>query len=366
MRIHKLFVLALVLTGGLLPGCRGVEAEKDLVPVSFRVQVQDLTKGAEWTGTTLPVDARLYAVASRKTERGQVDVPSLYMSGAAYTYGRLAHATGETWQLQDATLPLGGYMLDVLAFGAANASWEPASTWTPTLAPSSQPAADYLAFENVDTYASQMDLMYGSVNNYMPGQPGTPALTLSHAQALLVFNIKFDDSAASDAAIGFITDNIDGEGCHFRLKDIAFMDKENHAHYPASIVLADVLLKTRGTFTIDNSKVLLEAGWSDLSASATAYTVPMESPVRTATNAAAHASLVFSNTVASWKRDDIVRGTAYQVGNALLVPEQEVQPFVVFYEYDGTPYHLDVNPPHGVWKAGHQYVYTLVFTKVIP
>ena len=83
---------------------------------------------------------------------------------------------------------------------------------------------------------------------------------------------------------------------------------------------------------------------------------------RSASNTIAQASPLFTNTKDSWKRN-IEREKVYQVGHPLLVPEQPSVGFEVVYTYDNMQFHSRVNVPAGTWQSGHQYIYTLVFSK---
>ena len=216
-----------------------------------------------------------------------------------------------------------------------------------------------MSFENVDTYANQCDLMYG-VANGINALASQPSVSLSHAMAQLVFNVKFENNAA----MAFIETN--GTDYKFKLDDILFLSDAGFTQYvanPASVTAPNVLLKTRGTFTVDNSRNSLSAAWSSLEGHAGAYKVRMDAvpAARSQSNTVAESAPVFDNTESGWKQDGILRNTIYQAGHPLLVPEQSACNMTVVYTYDNIRYHGVLNVPQGSWEAGHKYIYTLVF-----
>jgi len=133
------------------------------------------------------------------------------------------------------------------------------------------------------------------------------------------------------------------------------------------VTAGHITLKTKGTFTINNTGNVLKGDWSSLETVEGAYAVPMGTPPATplVSNNHAESSPVFTNTQGSWKRSDIIRGKIYQVGHPLLVPEQPTQSILVMYTYENVQYYSRLNVPQSVWQSGHTYIYTLVFNNGI-
>lgn len=365
MRIFKYITTVAILLAPLSCEKNSPEPEKGR-PLRLSVVTASFTKGSEFTAAD-PVDeySKILVAMTERDAEGNISRPSIFMSGDAPTTAQLKKEGG-SWVLKDQEiiLPLGSNTLDILAFGTCSDQGQDvsafgSSTWVPEL--NAANAAGSVSFTQ-NTYGDQMDLLYASCNG-MNAHASGGTLEMRHAQALLVFNVKFDESSA---AVAFIEDN--GSNYKFKIDDILFLDNDGYTAYnadPASVPVGNILLKTRGTFSIDNTKVALEAGWSNLSAVADAYSLPMNPTGRSAVNTSAHASCYFKNTdsATDWRRD-ITRGTIYQVGDTLLVPEQDVTTFIVRYTYEGNHYKINVNPPSGRWLAGHTYIYTLTFSNV--
>ena len=366
MRIFKYITTVAILLAPLSCQKNSPQPETGGKPLRLSVVTSSFTKGSEFTAAD-PVDehSKILLTMTQRDAEGIISRPSMFMSGDAPTTAQLKKE-GSSWVVKDhdIVLPPGDNTLDILAFGTCSdkgldVSAFGVSTWVPVL--NTANAAGSVSFTQ-NTYGNQMDLLYASCNG-ISAQSFGGTLQMQHAQALLVFNVKFD---AGSAAVAFIEDN--GTNYKFKIDDILFLDNDGYTAYnadPASVPAGNILLKTRGTFSIDNTKVALEAGWSSLSAVAGAYSLPMNPGGRSAVNTAAHASCYFKNTDSDtdWRRD-ITRGTIYQVGDTLLVPEQDVTPFIVRYTYEGNHYKINVNPPSGRWLAGHTYIYTLTFSNV--
>jgi hypothetical protein len=333
--------------------------------VHFAIESTPFTKGGEFSGTSFSDDhSRLLITASMRDSDGGIAAPSVFTDAGNPTCASLTKE-GDVWSVDGARLllPLGGYTLDVVAFGtdsdAGNdvSSFGTGDAWAPVI--SDTDAASVVSF-TVDTYSRQMDLMYGSVNAV---SGGTAHLSLEHALALLVFNIKF-----TGADVAFIENN--GSDYKFKLDGIFFVNDAGLAQYladPSSVTAENVLLKTRGTFTIDNTKNKLEAGWTDLSAVAGNYSLPMDpapdSPSRVNPSVE---TTVFSDQESSWRTNAIVRDKLYQLGHPLLVPQQPIRDIMLVYTYDGVRYTASVDLPTGYWFSGEKYVYNLVVSRVGP
>lgn len=308
------------------------------------------TKSAEFTGTELSSHSKLLLTACLKNADGRIHTPSLFMEGNEPAAQRLTK-DGSQWKVtgEELILPFGGMMMDVIVFGTDSDEDKDlnafgSSVWVPGL--NSSDAASTVTFTDIDTYSNQMDVMYAAASG-ITAASSTLTLTLRHAMAQLVFNVKFtgDDMA-------FIETN--GTTYKFKIDDILFEDAAGNP-----------LLQTQGTFTIDNRGNTLKAAWSDLSVLTSNKALPMNPSGRSAINTGAESAPVFSNTEESWKTDGITRETkVYQVGEPLLVPEQASVNPVVLYTYGGYQYRSTLNLPRTHWESGHSYIYTLVFSKI--
>lgn len=334
--------------------------------LSVRVESAPYTKGGEFSRTALTSGAKLFLLASQWNAGGTLSQASLFRDGD-YPKAQPMVQDGGAWTPdgENIILPLGGGHIDALLFGAdidsgtVPAGFGSETCWAPAL--NAADAAARVSFENVNTYANQCDLMYGVANGITSSAP-QPSVSLSHAMAQLIFNVKIE----KNDAMAFIETN--GTDYKFKLDDILFLSDAGFTQYvanPASVTAPNVLLKTQGTFTIDNDRNTLMAAWSGLEGQAGAYKVRMDAvpAARSLSNTVAESSPVFDNTETGWKRNDIRRDKIYQVGHPLLVPEQPACNMTVVYTYDNIRYHGVLNVPQGSWEAGHKYIYTLVFTE---
>lgn len=333
--------------------------------LAVRIAPAPYTKGGEFSGTALNEStAKFFMLASLWNADGTLSQASVFNEGGSPKAQPMVR-DGDAWKPdgENVVLPLGGAYMDALLFGADIDSgtvpdgFGSGTCWAPSL--NAADAAARVSFENVDIYANQCDLMYG-VANGINALASQPSVSLAHAMAQLVFNVKFEDNAA----MAFIESN--DSDYKFKLDDILFLSEAGFTQYvanPASVTAPNVLLKTRGTFTIDNDRNTLMAAWSGLEGQAGAYKVRMDAvpAARSQSNTVAESAPVFDNTESGWKQDGILRNTIYQAGHPLLVPEQPACNMTVVYTYDNIRYHGVLNVPQGNWEAGHKYIYTLVF-----
>lgn len=330
--------------------------------VSLAVIADDFaTKGAEFSGTALTPAAKLYITATMRDPQGKISTPSVFLSGGAPAFAQLEQESGTTWALKDQNfiLPLGGYALRSLAFGADVDDGAVPACWAPTL--NASDAASGMRFDNVDTYGNQVDLLYGATGDITGSSP-TGTLTLQHAQAQLIFNVKFTGSETA-----FITTN--GSDFKFQINDILFVNNAGLVQYlkGQTVTEANILLGTKGTFTIDNTKTVLKSAWSGLAAQDDQCKLPMGVTRRSDANPSADQTVYLSNTdgtvTPGWKQN-LMQGKVYQLGDPLLVPEQPVCDFIVVYTYDGVRYSSRVLLPEGTWKSGRKYIYNLEIARV--
>ena len=120
----------------------------------------------------------------------------------------------------------------------------------------------------------------------------------------------------------------------------------------ADLADADVTLKTVGTFTVNNERNILAADWTFGSGATKAENYKMKSG---STLSPANVDLIASC---------IDYGTAVgtentQLGETLLIPEQEKVNFTIKYTAGGNTMYYTVNDFRGVWQKGHKYVYNI-------
>lgn len=137
----------------------------------------------------------------------------------------------------------------------------------------------------------------------------------------------------------------------------------------ADLVDDDVILKTVGTFTVNNSRNILQAGWTYK-----AQTDPKKACVkenyRMPLNAITAASdsnsevdakdTYFTNYGAAMGKYDGEH--YYQLGDILLIPEQDKVNFTIEYEVGGKTMFYTFNDVRGVWEKGKKYMYNLDLT----
>jgi hypothetical protein len=367
MKRFALQFLLLACAAASLAACDLVsQGDEERTAVSFILETTPFTKGGEFTGNSLSSNAKVYIAVTQRDPNGNILIPSLYLDGDGHptTTSMVYDNSSSSWKVESGDLyfPLGGHSLDFLAFATdrdgESADWDDA--WTPTL--NSENAASGVTFSNVDTYSHQMDFMYAASNGVVANNP-VAKFSFSHAQALLIFNVSFSDNTE----MAFIESN--GTDYKFKIDNLLFLNEAGYAEYvsdPDGISANNVLMKTVGTFTIDNSRNTLMAQWSGQAVKTDNYKLPMpmDVTVRSSANKATTENRVFSNTRDSWKVNDIQTGYTYQLGQPLLVPEQPAQNIIVEYTYDGYAYHSVVNLPRTTWNSGGVYIYTLIFSTI--
>lgn len=345
------------------------EAGKDTCVHLSVVSDAFATKGAEFSATELSANAKLYITAAMRSPKGGITTPSVFLSGSSPAFAQLEREGGTTWKLKgdDVVLPLGGYRFRALAFGAdidtgtVPSAFGTGTCWAPTLRAAD--AASGMGFEDVDTYGNQVDLMYGATGDITGDNP-TGTVTLQHAMAQLIFNVKF-----TGAGTAFITSNSGSPDPKFVIDAILFVNNAGLVQYLSGVTVEDdnILLKTRGTFTIDNTGTAPRGTWSSLSSQDDKYGVDMTvgaSQRRSQSNNSSVMTTPVLGGASTWNTNAISQGNLYQLGNPLLIPEQPFCNFIVAYTYDGNRYSNIVPLPTGTWRSGSKYIYNLEITRV--
>ena len=371
--------------------------------ISFKAITNAATKAGELDGTILNKDYGIYAAATQKNAVGLIENAPFFAGNEQLfaTADNPATASSQ-WKASPAQFwPMGGAKLDFLAYAELQASHEAngaAGTWAATWDNAATDVASKVSFYGVDTYAHQEDILYAASNGMTrEANAGTKTvgMTFNHAQALLLFNVKVNDagdelmkineiSFVSDGRVAALRDDATARVIYqaaqakhtiWGEKKVAdgydAMDAEGKAAWDAAnpepsvpaepelaaMTDADAILKTVGSFAVDNSRNTLLAGWTfgNDATKAANYVMP-------AAAARSDANKVGTGFVAY---DALIPAAAEyaQLGGTLLIPEQEKVNFTIKYTI-GTGASAKVmyytyNDLRGVWKMGHKYYYNL-------
>ena len=271
-------------------------------PIAFNTMVQNSVKSA-FEGETFP-DAAVLHVTGDHVFNGVRTNLFLNTSFTKNTDGKWAG---------DKYWPAGGVM-DFCAY------YDNRESQTPKTVTPSWTNAQRLELTMADNSTQQGDFLYGVANDKVAS--AAVPMTFYHAQAWLQFTAK------ATAPEDFYLDRIE-------------------------------VLKpyTAGKFVVDNSKVDLEAYWTDL-------TKHMTGEPAAATDV----------KVPGWNGGTVAASTATAptiIGSGLLLPAQETTKFVIYYKYktgtDGgnptyTPvYKYTYNLARGQWEMGKKYIYNITF-----
>lgn len=285
--------------------------------IGFKAISSNATKAdAQLDGTMLTKEYSIYATATQKNPAGVIENGAFFVDQQFQTEDQEVKTTSKyrAWSGAAAApiyWPVGGVSIDFLAYAMPTGKHDALPAAYPN-APTD--AASKVAFENWDTYANQVDLLYAA-NNAAKSSTSVAEnyvkLSFKHAQALLVFQAKVN--TANAVTINSIT--ING-------------------------------LKVKGTFTVDNSRNDLVASWSDLEAVA-------------GKNVIADGATPGADNLG----EPIVSTTEYaQIGSTLLVPEQPRLNFTINYTMGGKTMNYTYNEARGTWEMGKKYIYKLDMT----
>ena len=368
--------------------------------ISFRAMNSVQTKTNDLAAALLPNTWGIYAAATQRTATGLMENPSYFSvtpaladlvpgerlfgcqdaTPTATSKWQHGSYTGspKAFSVSELFWPIGGSKIDFLAYAMplashsdADAYWDNTTVAKKSPVPTSkQPwvaqwdniktdIASYLSFNSIDTYANQVDVLYAAANGQTSAANGRPSgattgnsvhMVLNHAQALLIFNVRIDDGAGQLAIneIEFLTPE--------RVK--AMVDDQVLVASGAASTLApldkdDVTLKTIGTFWVDNSKNVQDQTKANdnYCYNTAAYKMPDWTMMSAAnTGIASHFNY----------GDLLTVGASYaQLGNSLLIPEQEKVNFTMKYTLNGKVLYYTFNDVRGIWQSGYKYIYNL-------
>lgn len=369
--------------------------------ISFHAFSSSMTKGAELDGSVLPNTYGIYAAATQLDANGNIE-NAAFFNGTEQLFATAEEdpATGpdsRVWSASPNKLywPIGsGIKMDFLTYaikkldhqtiasGAAPAL-DAADNWRAFWNNAGTNSASMLSFNGVDTYRYQSDVLFAAKNGqssaYNAGTGKSVSLSFNHAQALLIFNVKnhFADAAEANTA-GLVVDEI-GFYTPARLEALR-ADQVAVAGGAASSLAAlqntDVTLKTVGTFTVDNSRNNLVASWnfaepnvnpSNGSTRADNATMPDYgiSPAVSAANRIGDTPIAVATQKYGEKLSFVTENGYAQLGETLLIPEQDKVNFTIKYHFTETPekgYFVTFNDFRGTWEMGKKYIYNIDMT----
>ena len=371
--------------------------------MSMKILSNGVTKAGELTGISLPKAYGIYTAATQKNAAGIIENPSFFADPFEQLFGtteddptgintasaaadtRLWHAGNyatSTFTPAPIYWPIGGVKMDFLGYSlpmadhntplALGATANTGNDWAVLWDNQLTDVASQFTFYDVDTYANQIDLMYAYANNQTNSANGgsgkSVAMAFDHAQALLIFNVKVNEEADGKLQIDEIAFYTDDRVDAMRADQVAVAGGASPAL--AALVDADVTLKTFGTFRVDNSRNDLIAEWSfgkdiaDATVSPTKkenYKMPAAG-VLSASNTTVQAQT--SKTVQAYAAAiPFITGNEYaQLGESLLIPEQEKVNFTITYTVGGKKFFYTYNDLRGVWEKGKKYIYNLDLT----
>ena len=381
--------------------------------ITLKAITSAATKAGELDGTLLTADYGIYTAATQKNAAGLIENASFFSGNEClFACADDPMTAASQWKASPAQYwPIGGVKLDFLAYAQKKAAHEGgASEWVVTWDKASTDVAAQMSFYGVDTYkAPQEDIMYAIAND-MTRETISPALSdkavpmaFNHAQALLIFNVK---SNVADKItineISFVTDERVKDLRQYQNASVAYaaehaawaavkdahdtwvakkatdgydsMDTDAKAAWdaanpepavpgvePTAPVLADledddVTLKTVGDFRVNNERNTLSAGWmfGNDATKADNFKMPAGS-ARSEANKVGDGFQAYGTAVA-------YTSDYAQLGETLLIPEQDKVNFTIKYTIGGKTAYYIYNDLRGIWKMGHKYYYNLDLT----
>lgn len=330
--------------------------------IAFKALPVAPTRAGELNGSSFDADAKyaMYVSASQYTSSGLSENPLFFTNQVFRNSGSSSewhHYDSETAAAASPIYwPVGGARVDFLAFALPKGDRALIEGTGASVSWNADVSAKDFTISGWDTYAAQSDLLFSSANARTSESTGTAPfvkMTFDHAQALLIFNIKVNDA---DAALK--VDDISFVTPDYNLARNAEMQLGGGGKEPSATTAptaAQVTLKTKGTLLVDNSRNDLLCSWSFPDADgivAANWRMPVTaaslSPCNGGVSAISQYGAALSNT------------TAYnQLGDTLLIPQQDKQNFTVTYTIGGNHMQYTYNELRGVWQAGKKYIYNL-------
>ena len=333
--------------------------------IGLKTAIQSVTKAGELNGTSFDDEGyAIYVSASQYAADGSLETPlfftdQLFMneitagSGAPdwHHYASESAATGSPiyW-------PVGGASMDFLAYALPKGKKD--ATLSPVF--NATVAAQDFTVTSWNTYDKQVDLLYAAANGQTSKTTGsTPyvAMEFKHAQALLIFNVSINQAASGLVIedISFVTPDYIAA----RTAELTAATPKAYADCTAP-TLSQVTLKTKGTFKVDNRRNDLEASWTFDRSGEGAVAANWKMPSFSGTPAVSPCNIESPAIGGAVDYGDpLTSASLVQLGETLLIPQQQARNFCVTYTVGGKTMQYCYNVPRRVWQAGYKYVYNL-------
>lgn len=333
--------------------------------IGFKTTLQGVTKAGELSGTSFDDEGyAIYASASQYASDGLLETPhfftdQLFMNKVTAGTGDPDWHHYEDESAADASplyWPVGGSSMDFLAYALPKG----AKAGIPAPAFNGTVAARDFTVASWDTYANQVDLLYAAANGQTSLATGTTPyikMEFRHAQALLIFNVRINQAASGLAVndISFVTP----EFIAARNAELNGASPKAYADCSAPAA-GQVTLQTRGTFQVDNQRNDLVAGWSFDAAGEGVVAANWKMPSFAGTPSVSPCNIESPAIGSAVDYGTALTENAYvQLGETLLVPQQQARNFCVTYTVGGNTMQYYYNVPRRVWQAGYKYVYNL-------
>lgn len=369
------------------------------VQIALQAVSQNTTKGAELSGTQLTQKYSIYAVASQKSSSGLIENSDFFTGEKQFVHNitggddNTAVPAETKWRASTPLYwPIGGARMDFLAYAIPTTlHTSDAGKWVAVFDHPSTDISASLTFNAVDTYTNQADVLYAAVQDQTSAANGwdedtnsakSVEMKFKHAQALLIFNLK-ENAKAIEAGfkideIAFLSNERVAALRTYQTAKVAYDAKKAAANYDimsdsekaswdsankaptlATMVDNNVTLKTVGTFNVDNTHVELVPSWSELSSKVASYNMKGGATEVSLANTGTGAPETGKFLDYGFEASSITAGTNYQLGETLLIPQQEKVNFVIKYEMNSKTFYYIHNDLRGIWEMGKKYIYNL-------
>ena len=391
MKIKRILILA---TAALLAAaCSDINQNKESSqPIRFQFSAESQTKGAEYIPSEFTSGQRIFIAASHK-DGGQGDIldgnflAKTVSDGSYVLDSGLPLLTGDGNSAdfyvsltedppvkQTVYYPLNGE-LDFLACtypGAKDLASSPAEGWLKKARFNNiEDAAANLVVEDIDTDVHQNDFLWAA-SNRNTALGGSVRMEFRHAQALLIFNVNVPagNNVVVDDIVFWSDSYVNG---------LTLPPTPPAISPSAPGSKDDITLMMKGTFFVNNVRNNLVSAWRDLQVSGTgsmrAYQ-PSGELSKSGANSEGGVAGAIKYGAGSFVTPLPAADAKYQLGDALLIPEQPTQDFYLFYhikytdtsvphdpekDIDEEPYArcVKVKVLRRMWSMGLTYIFTL-------
>lgn len=348
--------------------------------LSMKAAISGMTKAGELYGPSFDDKGyAMYVSASQYSVAGGSENP-LFFNDQLFM-NKTTPSVDPTWHHYETEAsesasplywPVGGSRIDFLAYALPKGK----KTSIPAPVFNSSVAAQDFTITDWDTYANQVDLLYAAANGQTSKVNGVDPfirMNFAHAQALLIFNVSINQASSGLVVndISFVNDDYVSQ----RQRELtgwtsgSYVAGDVKAYDACTVPEPDqITLLTKGTFFVDNQRNLLEPAWSYSVTEgegvhegvAGVVKANWKMPDFASTPEVSACNIESPAIVSAVKYGTALTSEAYvQLGETLLVPEQDAKNFVITYTVGGNTLQYKYNVPRKVWKAGSKYVYNL-------